>query len=82
MEEQHWLALVAECLHVLRTLLHHAQNLEVLERVVFPATATEPGWTVGYKLTVNVAKHNAYHFGQIVTLRQLLGAWPSAGSKE
>lgn len=26
----------------------------------------------------NLAAHNAYHFGRIVLLRQLLGAWPPA----
>ena len=26
-----------------------------------------------------VADHNAYHLGQLVTLRQLLGAWPPKG---
>ena len=26
--------------------------------------------------TLLVADHNAYHLGQLVTLRQLLGAWP------
>ncbi len=26
-----------------------------------------------------VADHNAYHVGQLVTLRQLLGAWPPGG---
>ena len=81
-EEQQYPALVAAFLEVLNTLLRHAQNPEVLERVVFAATATEPGWTVGFKLTVNVAKHNAYHFGQIMTIRQLLGAWPSADLNE
>lgn len=27
---------------------------------------------------VSLAAHNAYHFGRIVLLRQLLGAWPPA----
>ena len=76
-EEWDWSALVREFLKVLDTLLLYARNPETLELVVFPATTTEPGWTVGYKLTVHVAKHNAYHFGQIVTMRQLLGAWPT-----
>jgi uncharacterized damage-inducible protein DinB len=30
---------------------------------------------------VHVAMHNAHHLGQVITLRQLLGAWPPpAGS--
>ncbi|GGR38686.1 DinB family protein [Deinococcus ruber] len=75
--QQDWAELVTEFLKTLDVLLHCARDPELLARVVFPPTATEPGWTVGYKLAVNVAKHNAYHFGQIVILRQLLRAWPS-----
>jgi hypothetical protein len=33
--------------------------------------------TVGDQL-ISLASHNAYHFGRIVFLRQLLGAWPPA----
>lgn len=51
-----------------------AQNAQELERTLYPATADEPGWTVGYKLTASVAKHNAYHFGQIALIRRLVGA--------
>lgn len=37
-------------------------------------------YTVGDVLT-HVALHNAHHVGQVITLRQLLGAWPPpAGS--
>jgi uncharacterized damage-inducible protein DinB len=28
---------------------------------------------------ISLAAHNAYHFGRIVLLRQLLGAWPPPG---
>ena len=28
---------------------------------------------------VHVAHHNAYHLGQIVSLRQAMGLWPPAG---
>ncbi len=35
-----------------------------------------PDRTVRDELTV-VASHNAYHFGRMVTLRQLLEIWPS-----
>ena len=71
-----WPALVHEFLEVNQHLLAYAQQPGVLERVIFPATNEEPGWTAGYKLAVNIGIHNAYHFGQIVTLRQQLGAWP------
>ncbi|CAM3800720.1 DinB superfamily protein [Deinococcus saxicola] len=40
----------------------------------YPATADEPGWTVGYKLAASVARHNACHSGQIALLRRLVGA--------
>lgn len=37
-------------------------------------------YTVGDAL-VHVATHNAHHLGQVILLRQLLGAWPPpAGS--
>ncbi|AWN23122.1 DinB family protein [Deinococcus irradiatisoli] len=71
-----WPELAQALLDVDEKLRGYASRPEVLERVIFPATAGEPGWTAGYKLAVNVGLHNAYHFGQIVTLRQLLGAWP------
>jgi uncharacterized damage-inducible protein DinB len=45
--------------------------------IEFPPLA---GITVG-EVIVHVAAHNAHHLGQIVLLRQLLGAWPPpAGS--
>lgn len=41
--------------------------------------AFRPDRTVRGELTV-VAAHNAYHFGRMVTLRQLLGSWsPESG---
>lgn len=40
------------------------------------ARAFRPDRTVEGELTV-VAAHNAYHFGRMVTLRQLLGIWPA-----
>ena len=36
---------------------------------------TESGITMADNL-VGLAVHNAYHFGKIVTLRQMMGAWP------
>lgn len=35
----------------------------------------EPGWRAADVLA-SLAVHNAYHLGKIVTLRQLIGAWP------
>ena len=40
--------------------------------IEFPLLA---GYTVGDVL-VHVANHNAHHLGQVVLLRQLMGAWP------
>ena len=34
--------------------------------------------TLGYELTLHVM-HNAVHIGQVILLRQLLGAWPPEG---
>ena len=70
-----WPRLVEEFLSGLRTLEQIAREGTGLDRVLYPATEREPAWTVGYKLACSVAKHNAYHFGQIVVLRRLLGAW-------
>lgn len=46
-----------------------------LGRVLYPAADGEAAWTVGYKLALSVAKHNAYHLGQIIVIRRLLGNW-------
>lgn len=39
----------------------------------------EAGEEYGY---VGCALHNAYHLGQIVTLRRLMGLWPPAGGED
>jgi uncharacterized damage-inducible protein DinB len=70
-----WEHLRSEYLSVLEELEQVARDAAALERVVFPATNDEPAWTAGYKLTCSVAKHAAYHIGQIVVIRRLLGAW-------
>lgn len=46
-------------------------------RVLVPALEFPPlaGYTVGDAL-VHVANHNAHHLGQVIVLRQLMGAWP------
>jgi hypothetical protein len=70
-----WPALVEEFADLVSSLTRIAHDETNLARVLHPATAKEPAWTVGYKLAASVAKHNAYHLGQIVVLRRLLGAW-------
>lgn len=48
------------------------------------ASATSPDrddTNVGYDLAES-ALHNAYHLGQVVLLRQMLGFWPPAGGDD
>lgn len=68
-----WPALRQAYVEVLAELHQLAAEESQQARVVFAATDDEPAWTVGYKLTCSVAKHAAYHMGQIVVLRRLLG---------
>ena len=46
-------------------------------RVLAPPLEFPPlaGYTVGDVL-VHVSNHNAHHLGQVILLRQLMGAWP------
>ncbi len=67
-----WPELVAEFLAGTTELGRVAR--EELGRILYPSVGEEPAWTVGYKLAASVAKHNAYHFGQIALLRRLVGA--------
>lgn len=66
-----WPQLRQEYFDTLATLQQLAHSEGEHARIVFPATDNEPAWTVGYKLTCSVAKHAAYHMGQIALLRQL-----------
>ena len=75
MRAEDWEKLRQEYLGVLNELQQAARDSAGPDRIVFPATEDEPGWTVGYKLTCSVAKHAAYHMGQIIVIRRLLGAW-------
>ena len=68
-----WPELVAEFLAGI-TELGRVAGEEELGRILYPSVGEEPAWTVGYKLAASVAKHNAYHFGQIALLRRLVGA--------
>lgn len=68
---ENWQRLVEVFLQGMAELVQIAKR-DNLEHVLFPATDTEPGWTVGYKLALSVAKHNAYHLGQIALLHKLL----------
>jgi hypothetical protein len=66
-----WEALRAGFLENLNTLSQLAQTLN-LPTIVYPANETEPAWTVGYKLAASVAKHTAYHLGQIALMKRLV----------
>ena len=69
-ETQDWERLKTGFLEHLDTLENLAYTLD-LNQIVFAETETEPAWTVGYKLAASVAKHTAYHLGQIATLKRL-----------
>lgn len=69
-----WTPLVQAFLGGMAQLGEIAQEGRELERTLYPPTASAPGWTVGYKLALSVAKHNAYHFGQTALIRRLVGA--------
>lgn len=73
-EADAWPDLVAEFVAGMDALKRLTRD-EDLSRTLFAADGGEPAWTVGYKLVASVAKHNAYHFGQIALLRRLIGAW-------
>lgn len=70
-----WPTLLEQFFRQLQALTQVARDARDLDRVLYTATDKEPSWTVGYKLACSVAKHNAYHLGQIVVLRRLIGAW-------
>jgi uncharacterized damage-inducible protein DinB len=66
--ESTWDTLLAQVHEGLKATLLLAQNETELDREF------RPDRTVRDELIV-VASHNAYHFGRIVTLRQVLGIW-------
>jgi hypothetical protein len=70
-EARSWEVLKAEFLENLDILVKLSQDLD-LNKIIFPATETEPAWTVGYKLAASVAKHTAYHLGQIALMKRLI----------
>jgi uncharacterized damage-inducible protein DinB len=47
------------------------------DRAVAPAIEFPPlaGYTVR-EAVIHVAQHNAHHLGQVILLRQIMGAWP------
>ena len=61
-------------------LLKRGGQPDLLEETIYPALEFPPlaSYTVRDAL-VHVANHNSHHLGQIITLRQLMGAWPPPG---
>lgn len=57
-----------------------ARDLAGLERMVrCPSRPSKPARVMSVREQLeSLAAHNAYHFGRIVLLRQLFGAWPPA----
>lgn len=70
-----WPGVRGEFFRVLGAISEAARREDDLARVLYPEAKDEPAWTVGYKLALSVAKHNAYHLGQIVVVRRVLGLW-------
>lgn len=75
--EDDWSRLRDEFVDGLQRAVSLAETPEDRSRRVEPAIEFPPlaEYTVADALT-HLAMHNAHHLGQVVTLRQLLGAWP------
>jgi hypothetical protein len=70
LSETTWQQLIDQVLEGLNAATSLAQDETELTRMF------RPDRTVRDELTI-IAAHNAYHFGRMVTLRQLLGIWSS-----
>ena len=68
--EASWQTLVNQVLYNLEAIAALAENELELSRTF------QPNVTVAEELTV-IAAHNAYHWGRMVSLRQILGIWPA-----
>jgi uncharacterized damage-inducible protein DinB len=55
-----------------------AQSLEMARDAELLGQITRTNQTVGFRL-LSHAGHDAYHLGQIVLLRRMIGAWPPPG---
>lgn len=73
--EQQWLDVVRLFLDGARAAVAWSESPERL------AVEVEPGVTMVEELN-SLAVHNAYHLGKIVTLRQMIGAWPPKAEEE
>ncbi|HEU4741728.1 MAG TPA: hypothetical protein VFS50_09065 [Meiothermus sp.] len=64
--------------------LKNLETAAAFDEPVLSGPLLEHGWLGWEKRTVgsalaDIAVHQAHHLGQLVTLRQLLGAWPEEG---
>jgi uncharacterized damage-inducible protein DinB len=75
-----WEDLKTHFLAGLERVAAHGSPESQLDRPISPAIEFPPlmHYTARDAL-VHVAHHNAYHLGQIVSLRQAMGVWPPAG---
>ena len=84
-EPEAWDSLRVDFLAGLETIKSICDDAELLNRPFAKSSIVAGGHdkrTVGTTLLYTVALHNAHHYGQIITLRQHLGAWPPrAGGK-
>jgi uncharacterized damage-inducible protein DinB len=71
--EVDWPRLKDEFLNALEQSREMARDPEQLERLIL-----NDSFTVSARM-VWFTGHNAYHLGQIVTLRRIMGAWPPPG---
>jgi uncharacterized damage-inducible protein DinB len=76
-DELGWDELRADFLNGLERAVAMAETPQALSARVEPAIEFPPlaEYTVRAAIT-HVAMHNAHHLGQVVTLRQMIGAWP------
>ena len=78
-EASEWPTLRASFLMRLETIKALCHDAELLARPFSEGKEVAAGHdarTVGMNLLYQVALHNGHHFGQIITLRQLLKLWP------
>jgi hypothetical protein len=70
LSEANWQKLMLRTREGLEQLTHLSQNESELARKLSPEKTVQDEVVV-------IAAHNAYHFGRMVMLRQLLGIWSS-----
>jgi uncharacterized damage-inducible protein DinB len=72
-----WPAVRGQFLDGLHRAVELGASTSTLDRPIEPAIEFPPlaGYTVRDALT-HMANHNSHHLGQIITLRQMMGAWP------